>query len=211
MGWAVHQLYQTRWDALAVAAMIGSVCVSLVVADFQVWLVEQTTGTRPLGILMLARGVWRLLGHWMTARVAWSLLSILFSLGLFYSAWLCGRATGQRAARLRHARAAAPRLRPPTPPLARPEDSQEESSDESNNGEQPRWQLMAMGVGTHHFSLAHGAHTMAGRQTCCICDLVKDRTMRCNNIADYVCITCVITWAVNNAGRASNNWPCCRD
>lgn len=209
VAWAANELYRTRWDTLAVVVMLGSVSVNLVVADFQVWVVEQATGARPLGMMMLVREMWRLLAPWLTTRVGWTLLSIMFSIGLFYGAWRCGHATGQRVARARQTQAPGPRHQPPIPPLAELNDPQERDAD--NDDARPRWQLMAMGIGTHHFQMTGAGHTMAERNKCCICDQEKDRTIRCQNIADYVCMNCVILWAVRNAGTNGNNWPCCRD
>ncbi len=53
------------------------------------------------------------------------------------------------------------------------------------------------------------AHQPAGPGVCCVCDLEKDFTYNCVNIADRVCLACVVLWATR-APPGSNNWPCCR-
>lgn len=206
VGWAVHQLYQTRWDALAVAAMIASVCVNLVAADLQVWIVERTTGARPLRIMMFTREICHLMAHWLTGPTVAALVVLAFVIVpmvyVFYRTEL-----ERRGGLLRPHRHRQPR--PPPSPLAQSNDPQERDADNDSVG-RPRWQLMAMGVGTHHFQMTGASHTMAQRNKCCICDKDSNQTIRCNNIADYVCMNCVILWAVRSAGTNGNNWPCCR-
>jgi hypothetical protein len=53
------------------------------------------------------------------------------------------------------------------------------------------------------------AHQPAGRGVCCVCDMEKELTYNCTNIADRVCLACVVRWATR-APPGSNNWPCCR-
>jgi hypothetical protein len=53
------------------------------------------------------------------------------------------------------------------------------------------------------------AHEPAGLGVCCVCDTEKELTYSCVNIADRVCLACVVRWATR-APPGSNNWPCCR-
>ena len=54
-------------------------------------------------------------------------------------------------------------------------------------------------------------HKAAGRQLCCVCANTKDLTLRCVNIADYVCVGCVVRWTLETSAQSSNIWPCCRE
>jgi hypothetical protein len=52
------------------------------------------------------------------------------------------------------------------------------------------------------------AHQPAGRGMCCVCDTENQITFQCSNIADRVCIACVVRWTTRNT--QGNHWPCCR-
>jgi hypothetical protein len=52
------------------------------------------------------------------------------------------------------------------------------------------------------------AHQPAGRGMCCVCDTDNNLTFQCSNIADRVCIACVVRWTTRTT--QGNHWPCCR-
>jgi hypothetical protein len=52
-------------------------------------------------------------------------------------------------------------------------------------------------------------HTVIGEDMCCICDRKRKTVFRCRNIADNVCLGCVVQWTIMNP-NGSNPWPCCR-
>lgn len=58
------------------------------------------------------------------------------------------------------------------------------------------------------FSESSG-HTVIPEDTCCICDRKRKTIFRCRNIADNVCLGCVVQWTIQNP-NGSNPWPCCR-
>lgn len=58
------------------------------------------------------------------------------------------------------------------------------------------------------FSESSG-HTVIPEDICCICDRKRKTIFRCRNIADNVCMGCVVQWTIKNP-NGSNPWPCCR-
>jgi hypothetical protein len=68
-------------------------------------------------------------------------------------------------------------------------------------------------VGANNQAIGSTTHIPSGRHTCCVCDSERETTFRCVNIADHVCLGCVVHWAVQNAERPGrrNPWPCCRE
>lgn len=52
-------------------------------------------------------------------------------------------------------------------------------------------------------------HPVIGDAICCICDRKRRTVFRCRNIADNVCLGCVVQWTIMNPNGA-NPWPCCR-
>jgi hypothetical protein len=52
-------------------------------------------------------------------------------------------------------------------------------------------------------------HTVIPEDICCICDRKRKTIFRCRNIADNVCLGCVVQWTIQNP-NGSNPWPCCR-
>jgi hypothetical protein len=52
-------------------------------------------------------------------------------------------------------------------------------------------------------------HPVIGEDICCICDRKRKTVFRCRNIADNVCLGCVVQWTIMNP-NGSNPWPCCR-
>ena len=52
-------------------------------------------------------------------------------------------------------------------------------------------------------------HTVIPEGICCICDRKRRTVFRCRNIADNVCLGCVVQWTIMSPD-GSNPWPCCR-
>lgn len=52
-------------------------------------------------------------------------------------------------------------------------------------------------------------HTYAQPGKCCICYTDHKVMIRCKNIADDVCLGCVIQWTITSP-NSTNPWPCCR-
>ena len=58
-------------------------------------------------------------------------------------------------------------------------------------------------------SSENSGHVTIPPNTCCICDRKRKIVFRCRNIADNVCLGCVVQWTIQNQ-NGSNPWPCCR-
>ena len=61
----------------------------------------------------------------------------------------------------------------------------------------------------HCRSSESSGHIVIPEDTCCICDRKRKTIFRCRNIADNVCLGCVVQWTIQNP-NGSNPWPCCR-
>ena len=59
-------------------------------------------------------------------------------------------------------------------------------------------------------SVVSDTHVAAGRQTCCVCGEEQGFTLKCPNIADHVCMACVVHWTTTRGDDGMNAWPCCR-